>query len=124
MLLSKLGYYADFVVFPLLLLLLALPLAWAGTRHQEMVWMAGACIGITGYSLLEYGLHRFVLHHMPPFSRMHDLHHANPTAFVGTPTWMTATFAVSVFLVLWLFSGFYLACGLTFGLVLGYVWYG
>jgi sterol desaturase/sphingolipid hydroxylase (fatty acid hydroxylase superfamily) len=124
MLLSKFAYYCDFVVFPLLLLLLGSTLVWGSTPRQELFWLAGCCGGLTFYSLLEYGLHRFVLHHMLPFSRMHDLHHAQPTAFVGTPTWMTAAFAGGVFLTLWAITSFYPACGLTFGLILGYLWYG
>lgn len=124
MLLSKLGYYSDFVVFPLLLLLLGAALVGGSTPRQEVLWLTGCCAGITGYSLLEYGLHRFVLHRIPPFSRMHDLHHANPTAFVGTPTWMTVAFAGGVFLALWAAAGWFTACGLTFGLILGYLWYG
>jgi len=123
MFLSKAGYYADFVVFPLLLLLLGAAL-WGATPHQELVW-AGACAaGMAGYSLLEYCLHRFVLHHVPPFRRMHDLHHASPTAMVGTPTYYTSAFAGGVFLALYWTAGWAVAAGLTFGLVLGYLWYG
>ena len=123
MLLSRIGYYADFVVFPLLLLLLGTGLFWGSTVRQELVWAAACLVGITGYSLLEYVLHRVVLHHISPFRRMHDLHHANPTAMVGTPTWMTSAFAVGVFATLWWTAGWYVACGLTFGLILGYLWY-
>jgi sterol desaturase/sphingolipid hydroxylase (fatty acid hydroxylase superfamily) len=124
MLLSKAAYYADFVVYPLLLLSLGAVLVWAGTPQMYVVWIVACFIGIVGYSLLEYGLHRVVLHHIPPFRRMHDLHHANPTAMVGTPTWLSVALIVgSVLLPLWWQFGVTVACGLTFGLILGYLWY-
>ncbi len=123
MFLSKAAYYADFVVFPLLMLLLAGALPWA-TPWGTAAWCAAALLGLAAYSLLEYALHRFVLHRLPPFSRMHALHHEHPAAMVGTPTWITAGGGLGVLLVIWLVAGRELACGFTFGLMLGYVWYG
>ncbi len=124
MLLSKVGYYADFVVYPLLLLPLGAVLVRGSTLQMGIVWAVVCFIGIAGFSLLEYGLHRFVLHHVPPFRRMHDLHHANPTAMIGTPTWLSAALIEGgVFLPLWWEAGLNVACGLTFGLIAGYLWY-
>lgn len=67
MLLSKAGYYADFVVYPLLLLPLGVVLVWGSTLQMELAWAVACFIGIAGYSLLEYCLHRFVLHNVPLF---------------------------------------------------------
>lgn len=121
--LSKAGYYADFVVYPLLLLPLGAVLERSSTPQQTLAWVAACGAGVAGYSLLEYTLHRFVLHRVAPFRRLHDAHHAHPTALIGTPTWLSALVAGAVFLPLWRLAGLNLACGLTFGLILGYLWY-
>ncbi|HEY4372362.1 MAG TPA: sterol desaturase family protein [Burkholderiales bacterium] len=123
MYLSKAAYYADFVVFPLLMLLLASAPVWA-TPWGDAAWIGAAFCGFAAYSLLEYVLHRFVLHRLPPFSRMHALHHEHPAAMIGTPTWVTAGAALGVLCLAWLLAGRVPACGFTFGLMLGYVWYG
>ena len=105
MLLSKAGYYADFVFYPVSLLPLGAMLVWGATVHSTLVWIIWCAVGIAGFSLLEYGLHRFILHHVPPFRRMHDLHHAHPSQMVGTPTWATAALiSGGIFLPLWWFA--------------------
>jgi len=125
MLLSKIGYYADFVVYPLLLVPLGSELARQGAPYDFAAW-TGACLaGMLGFSLLEYALHRFLLHHVPPFRGMHELHHAHPTALVGTPTIASvALIAVGIFAPAWYLAGLNIACGFTFGIILGYLCYG
>jgi sterol desaturase/sphingolipid hydroxylase (fatty acid hydroxylase superfamily) len=122
--LSKAGYYADFVVYPVLLLPLGAVVVWGSTWQQQIVWAIACLIGIAGWTLLEYVMHRVVLHHVPPFRGMHDLHHATPIAMVGTPTWFSAAFiGGGVLLPLWWQAGLNISSGLTFGLILGYLWY-
>jgi sterol desaturase/sphingolipid hydroxylase (fatty acid hydroxylase superfamily) len=54
------------------------------------------------WTLLEYLLHRFVLHRIPTFARMHAVHHASPRAFVGTPTWVSLlTLWIAIFVPAW-----------------------
>jgi sterol desaturase/sphingolipid hydroxylase (fatty acid hydroxylase superfamily) len=73
---------------------------------------------------MEYVAHRFVLHRVPPFTRLHARHHAAPTALIGTPTWASvAILAIGVFLPLWWEAGVNLASGFSAGLILGYLWY-
>jgi sterol desaturase/sphingolipid hydroxylase (fatty acid hydroxylase superfamily) len=121
--LSKTSYYADFVVYPALLLPLGAMMVKA-TRHQELVWAIACCCGTAGFSFAEYLLHRFILHHMPPFRRMHQMHHDSPTAMIGTPTWLSALLIASIVsLPAWWAAGADIASGLTFGLILGYLWY-
>ncbi len=74
--LSKAGYYADFVVYPLLLLPLGVVALRGGTSLTETAWALAGILGFMGYSLLEYVLHRFVLHHVRPFRALHDLQRA------------------------------------------------
>jgi hypothetical protein len=122
--LSKAGYYADFVFYPILLLLLAGAAMGSASSAQRLIWVCACAAGIAIWTLLEYGLHRIVLHHVWPFRELHALHHAMPTAMIGTPTWLTATLMCGcVFLPLWWSAGLNLASGLTSGLVLGYLWY-
>ncbi|MEY2688403.1 MAG: hypothetical protein RL375_2601 [Pseudomonadota bacterium] len=106
--------WADFAVYALLVLLcgatvlLTMPEApgwpaaaevgadgpigtWRVLADQTRVWLPLAWVlaGWWGWSLAEYLLHRFVLHGVPPFRRMHALHHARPLAHVATPTVVT-----------------------------------
>jgi sterol desaturase/sphingolipid hydroxylase (fatty acid hydroxylase superfamily) len=122
--LSKAGYYADFVFYPLVLLLLGGMTLENETVSQMLIW-AGLCVlGLALWTLIEYFLHRIILHQVWPFRELHALHHTTPTAMIGTPTWLTAVLICGIVLVpLWWSAGFNLASGLTSGLILGYLWY-
>lgn len=121
--LTKTGYYADFVVYPLLVL----ALAWEGLRHAPLIqcweWMLACAVGIVLWTMLEYLLHRYVLHRLPPFQRMHDLHHARSTDLVGTPTWLSLCLFAGFALPLWHETDADLSSGLTVGVMLGYLGY-
>jgi sterol desaturase/sphingolipid hydroxylase (fatty acid hydroxylase superfamily) len=122
--LSKASYFADFAVYPpvvLALLILAL-------RHAPspvwIEWSIACLAGIAAWTLLEYVIHRGVLHGIRFFAAMHDLHHEDPEGFVGTPTWLSlAAICVGALFPLWWGAGFDFASGITAGLMLGYVWY-
>ena len=122
--LSKASYFADFAVYPpvvLTLLILAL-------RHAPSLvwieWLIACFAGIAVWTLLEYVIHRVVLHRIPFFATMHDVHHQDPEGFVGTPTWLSlAAICVGALFPLWWETGFDFASGITAGLMLGYVWY-
>jgi sterol desaturase/sphingolipid hydroxylase (fatty acid hydroxylase superfamily) len=123
--LSKLGYYSDFVVYPLVVIALT-----AGDYHHLFraggaEWLAAAAVGLLLWTLMEYALHRIALHRVSYFAAMHGLHHAAPLAFIGTPTWFSVAVLCTVFLLpAWLGLGFNIAAGLTVGVMLGYWWYG
>lgn len=122
--LSKAGYYADFVFYPILLLLLAGTAIGRDTPVHWFIWLSLFGIGVATWTLLEYWLHRIVFHHLVPFRKLHDLHHNLPTAKIGTPTWVTAVLICGgLLLPLWREGGFNLASGLTAGLAAGYLWY-
>jgi sterol desaturase/sphingolipid hydroxylase (fatty acid hydroxylase superfamily) len=123
--LSKLAYYSDFVAYPLIFVALAAidmsHLSW--TSGAE--WLGAAMAGLILWTLMEYALHRIALHRMPYFSPMHGLHHAAPLAFIGTPTWMSASIlSLAILCPAWLCFGFDVADGLTVGVMFGYWWYG
>jgi sterol desaturase/sphingolipid hydroxylase (fatty acid hydroxylase superfamily) len=122
--LSKIGYFADFFVYPCLLILLGVVGLRSSTAAARIDWALAFLAGTAIWSLLEYVAHRFVLHRVPLFRRLHAQHHAAPTALVGTPTWLSvALLAVGVFLPLWREAGVNLAGGFSAGLILGYLWY-
>jgi cyclopropane-fatty-acyl-phospholipid synthase len=104
--------WADFAVYGLLVVLcgvmvvLTLPATQAGAardlRHTAWPLAAWVLAGWAGWSLAEYGLHRFVLHGLRPFARLHAMHHARPLAHIATPTVVTtALFALLVALPAW-----------------------
>ena len=122
--LSKAGYYADFFVYPVLLLPLAAEAILQDDWRALAAWMLACLAGIAACTLAEYVTHRVVLHHIPPFRGMHDMHHKKPIALIGTPTWLSAAFiGGAVLLPVWWQAGLNISSGLTFGFILGYLWY-
>jgi sterol desaturase/sphingolipid hydroxylase (fatty acid hydroxylase superfamily) len=122
--LSKASYYADFVVYPPMVLTLAAVALRAPTSLALLVWVVACTCGIAAWTLIEYVFHRFVLHRLPYVAQMHDMHHDNPSAFVGTPTWLSLpAILVGAFLPLWWKIDLTIASGLTAGVMLGYVAY-
>lgn len=120
---NKWSYRADFVVYPVLIGV-ALTLAFAHvTRATGAASLAAVLAGVVLWTLIEYLLHRWVLHHWQPFKRLHDAHHAHPSDFIGTPTWVSG----GLFLALWaaLAAGIAqsVAAALSGGLMLGYLMY-
>lgn len=122
--LSRIGYYSDFFVYPVLIALLAIAgLGFAGTEGAA-IWLAmfAACVAL--WTLIEYLMHRFVLHHVPYIKDMHNHHHHEEKASVGTPTWLSvSSHAAIVFIPALLLSNFVTASAVSGGLMLGYLWY-
>ncbi len=123
--LSKLSYYSDFVVYPLLAVALAAVridhMPWAGVTE----WLCAGTAGLLLWTWMEYVLHRIALHRMACFSAMHGLHHAAPLSLVGTPTWVSIPIIIlGILSPAWWVFGFNVADGLTVGVMIGYWWYG
>jgi sterol desaturase/sphingolipid hydroxylase (fatty acid hydroxylase superfamily) len=121
---SKWGYYADFVVYPVAVLALTCA-AFRGSHSSFMGVFFLCCLsGVAAWTLTEYVMHRFVFHAVPGIAQMHDRHHANPAAFVGTPSWLSlAAFVLGVFVPLLAAAGLEIASGAAAGLMLGFTWY-
>lgn len=121
---SRLTYRLDFAFHGGVVALLAALLAWRAPRTEALALSLALMAGLAGWSLLEYLLHRHVLHGLQPFARCHAAHHARPQALIGPPTVLTAGLFASVcFLPAWWWGGVWLASALTLGLVTGYVTY-
>lgn len=122
--LGRLSYYGDFVIYPVAVTGLTATGLWATDLERWPVWLAAFLGGFCLWTLAEYLLHRFVLHHVPWIKGMHDVHHADQVALVGTPTWFSfAMISAIVFAPLYLFVDVTIATGLTAGFMLGYLWY-
>jgi sterol desaturase/sphingolipid hydroxylase (fatty acid hydroxylase superfamily) len=81
--------------------------------------------GALAWSLVEYGLHRFVLHGVQPFRAWHAAHHRRPGALIGLPTAASALlFGAFAFAPVWWAAGFEPACDFMLGLLGGYLVYG
>ncbi len=123
MILTRLGYFSDFIVYPALIALLAAAGIGLGT-DGGVRWLSIflACVAL--WTFLEYFLHRFVFHHMPYFRQMHERHHDAEHDLIGTPTWISVcTFAVLVLAPLTLLGDLSVATAVSAGLMLGYLWY-
>lgn len=121
--LSNWGYRADFFVYPVLIAGAAL---WS-LRHAAPLaaghWIGAVGLGLLAWTAIEYALHRWVLHRVPPFSRLHRLHHEHPGALIGTPTWVSAPLFLGLWWVLAHEAPAHVAGGLATGLMLGYLAY-
>jgi sterol desaturase/sphingolipid hydroxylase (fatty acid hydroxylase superfamily) len=115
------SYRADFCVYGTLLLALGMVL-WADPLDPRLLgWMVA---GAWGWTLLEYLLHRFVLHGLAPFKRWHLEHHRRPAALIAAPTLASAAVFASLLLpAVWLL-GTRPAAALGVGLLGGYLVYG
>ena len=93
-------------------------------RHRSTSWATpAACItlGFMAWGLLEYVVHRWMLHGRPSMARRsHARHHADDTALIGTP----GLVAMAAVCVLWtMLSTLFrteVASPLVFGLYAGY----
>jgi cyclopropane-fatty-acyl-phospholipid synthase len=121
---GKAGYLADFIVYAMASTALALLLAIVAPYQRRTELLVFALLGLAAWTLVEYLLHRFVLHGMQPFRAWHAEHHRRPRALIGTPTILSAALiAVLVFLPVLVVSDLWRASALTFGLLTGYMVY-
>jgi cyclopropane-fatty-acyl-phospholipid synthase len=122
---SAAAYRLDFALYAVLCLASASTLLAAspqGTGAALVLWVLG---GMALWSLLEYLLHRHVLHGLAPFSHWHAQHHLRPKALIASPT----VLSLSLFVLLgslpaWWLLGAWAALALTLGLLTSYLLYG
>jgi sterol desaturase/sphingolipid hydroxylase (fatty acid hydroxylase superfamily) len=121
---GKLAYRADFLLYACALPALAAFLLWTAPRADWLSASLWSVMGLVGWTLIEYTLHRFVLHGVHPFRGWHEAHHDRPRALICAPTIFSATLiAVLVFLPVWAIGGLACACSVTLGLLVGYLAY-
>jgi len=117
-------FYHDFVVYPVLILS-SLVLAFRGaTVSEALLSVATILFGYAVWTLVEYALHRFMLHHVPGLAEMHKAHHDAPKALIGTPTLISLmAFAGLAFWPAVELAGLRLASAGMAGLLAGYLSY-
>jgi cyclopropane-fatty-acyl-phospholipid synthase len=121
---SKAAYLADFVLLFASIAGLVGFLFVTGTRESFGGLAAFALMGLGGWTLVEYVLHRFVLHGLEPFQRWHALHHQRQSDLIYAPTILTLSVLTGlVILPAWMLGDLSRACGLLLGFLIGYLAY-
>jgi hypothetical protein len=83
---SQFAYRIDFVLYGIATLALTGLILGAGPRDQWLTNAAYALVALSGWTLVEYVVHRFLLHGVEPFKTWHAAHHQRPTALIFAPT--------------------------------------
>jgi sterol desaturase/sphingolipid hydroxylase (fatty acid hydroxylase superfamily) len=118
---GKLAYNVDLAVYLIAPSIAAAIVFYFSEQGGMSSILAAAVLGFVAWTLMEYVLHRFVLHHVSPFKEWHEDHHNNPTAAVGTPTLLSLLLiAVIIFLPSVYLAGWQIGGGFAMGLVFGY----
>jgi len=120
---NKFLYYGDFFAIPLAIAVLTYFALIAGGLKATTDFGASLLIGIGTWTLVEYTVHRFVYHHAPVFSALHDSHHRAPNDYIGVPSFVSSGFLIAVsYFPVRSFEAV-AASGFTSGMLLGYVAY-
>lgn len=122
--LSATSYYSDYIIYPTLATTLSAA-ALATTPFERWgLWTLSFAAGAATWTFAEYHLHRWVLHHVPHVRELHEAHHSDQKALIGTPSWLSlAIVLVLVLLPAILLAGFSYGAGFTAGIALGYFFY-
>jgi sterol desaturase/sphingolipid hydroxylase (fatty acid hydroxylase superfamily) len=121
---ARMGYLTDFVLYGAAAILLAALLVTAAPHGRGVEMLLFAAAGIATWTLVEYLLHRFVLHGMQPFQAWHAEHHRRPRALIGTPPVLSAALMAALVSVPALaLNDHWRAGALAFGLLTGLLIY-
>jgi sterol desaturase/sphingolipid hydroxylase (fatty acid hydroxylase superfamily) len=121
---GRAGYLADFILLAAAWIALAVVLVTAGPHERRFEFVVLALSGIAAWTLVEYALHRFVLHGLQPFRDWHVQHHRRPHERTGTPIILSgALIALLVLVPAWVLGDLWSASPMTFGLLTGYLIY-
>ena len=121
---SRNAYRADFLLYGGAVVAMPTFLTVAQPLRAWPELAAFALLGLVAWTLIEYVMHRFILHGMPPFRAWHALHHARPTARIASPTILSAGLIFGlVFLPVLVLADVWIACALTWGVLVGYFGY-
>ncbi len=120
---NKFLYYGDFFAIPFAIGVLAYFACTGSGLRAAADFCASLLMGLATWTVVEYAVHRYVYHHAPLFSTMHDSHHQAPNAFIGVPSFISSGFLIAVcYFPLRIFDAV-AAGGFTSGMLLGYAAY-
>lgn len=121
---GKTLFLVDIGIYTIAVLVLTAFLITESLDRHWLETIAFVMLGIMSWTAIEYVLHRFILHSFQPFIRWHAMHHHRPKAFVFAPTVVSASLITTlIFLPALLLSGVWLACAITLGVMIGYLFY-
>jgi sterol desaturase/sphingolipid hydroxylase (fatty acid hydroxylase superfamily) len=121
---SKAAYWADFVFYAAAIAGTTICVLLLAPRTNWAALVALAAAGSGAWSLIEYAMHRFVLHGIEPFKSWHARHHERPAALISAPTALSAALIILlIFLPALIASTLWSAASLTLGITVGYFSY-
>ena len=121
---SQSAYRADFAFYSVASISLTIFLMFASPYGRGHQILALIMIGLISWTLVEYLLHRFILHGLAPFNKWHDQHHERPSALIYTPTIFSACLITAfTFMPIFIFTDIWIAGAFTLGILLGYLAY-
>ena len=121
---SKAAYRVDFALYAGAVVTLAAVLLVAAPRERAWGLAGWVLVGLAGWTLIEYLLHRFLLHGLEPFRSWHARHHDRPQALIYAPTVVSAaSITASIFAPALYFGDVWAALALTLGVIAGYLAY-
>jgi sterol desaturase/sphingolipid hydroxylase (fatty acid hydroxylase superfamily) len=121
--LTKFSYYLDFLVYPPLIVALVIFKKFEDDG-LTLAWFLWCVAGFIAWTLIEYWLHRVILHRVPPaLAKMHALHHSKPSEFIGVPVWYSLAFFLVFSLPVLGLLGLENGVGTIVGLLIGYTLY-
>ena len=91
---SKFLYFGDFLAIPAVVAVLTYSALAPGGLWAAPDFGVSLLIGLATWTLVEYAIHRFVYHHAPLFSALHDSHHRAPNEFIGVPSFVSSGFII------------------------------
>lgn len=122
--LSPIGYYGDFVVYPLIITGLAVTGDFASGAEGGLRWVVISLGSLALWTLIEYAMHRFAFHQAPYLKALHRQHHNEERALLGTPVWASLLAHTGlVFLPVLAIWDIATATAVTAGVMAGYLWY-
>jgi sterol desaturase/sphingolipid hydroxylase (fatty acid hydroxylase superfamily) len=92
-------FFMDFIVHPPIILA---SIFWGlYINHDNSILLALSMVpaGLLVWTLIEYLVHRFVLHKIPGLQEMHQAHHDETQELIGTPT--PLSLPILFLIVLW-----------------------
>jgi sterol desaturase/sphingolipid hydroxylase (fatty acid hydroxylase superfamily) len=114
-------FFLDFAVYPPIILA---ALYFGMKNHPLVPSLSLAILGYGIWTLAEYLVHRFILHHVPLFAKMHTEHHDEALELIGTPTLMSLFFLYfAAYLPLSYIAGSHIAMCSMAGFLIGYISY-
>ncbi len=122
---SRYSYYGDFFIYPATAAALTATALWLHPSLEAVgAWTIAFLIGLGSGRSPSICCTGSCFHHVPVIKEMHDAHHEDEKALIGTPTWLSfVIIAGGVLIPLYFVLDFVKMSGLSAGIIVGYLWY-